>query len=166
MPVRRFVHGFALTTVRYSQTAARVALRSPRAALATDGWGGGAAAQALHFKTLAYTPSAAHGGLGMDTVERVAAWRGQQQQRDDEEGGGGGGDGRCDAPTQLLTLRVSANYFAGDTGCKDWEAGYFMAELALSWPKLFAVRLRRPVRAGCVVMGPRCPPQPAVGGRA
>jgi predicted nicotinamide N-methyase len=99
-----------------------------------------AGAQELHFKTLAYTPAAALGHL--DTVERVATWR-------ERPGGGSDGDGdgdgdgareRLDACTRLITLRVSSNYFAGDTGCRDWDAGTYLAELALSWPRLFAGR--------------------------
>jgi hypothetical protein len=128
-----------------------------------------AGAQDLHFKTLAYTPAPALGNL--DTVERVATWR--QRRRRPGEGSDIDGDsdgdsdddgarGRPDARNRLLTLRVSSNYFAGDTGCRDWDAGTFLAELALSWPRLFSGRrvleLGTGVGLGAVCMLRHCAP--------
>lgn len=37
----------------------------------------------------------------------------------------------------LITLHLSQNLIAGNTGCYDWEAGYLLTEFVLSHPHLF-----------------------------
>lgn len=52
----------------------------------------------------------------------------------DSSSGTGGGSGACG----VMALRVSRNLFEGGTGCHEWEAGFFLAEVVLSHPALFA----------------------------
>lgn len=42
----------------------------------------------------------------------------------------------CDTDCGMLSLRVSVNMLEGGTGCSEWEAGLFLAEVLLSNPHL------------------------------
>eukprot|EP00242_Pyramimonas_sp_CCMP2087_P016049 CAMPEP_0198222214 /NCGR_PEP_ID=MMETSP1445-20131203/87095_1 /TAXON_ID=36898 /ORGANISM="Pyramimonas sp., Strain CCMP2087" /LENGTH=398 /DNA_ID=CAMNT_0043900641 /DNA_START=148 /DNA_END=1341 /DNA_ORIENTATION=+ len=44
------------------------------------------------------------------------------------------------ADSATISMRTSPNFFSGGTGCHEWDAGFFLGEIALSWPGLFGGR--------------------------
>ena len=73
-------------------------------------------------------------------------------------------DGRAGgaaAARVLLHLRVSNNMLEGSTGCAQWSAGFFLAELMLARPELFAGRRVVELGAGAGAAGIVCARAPA-----
>lgn len=62
----------------------------------------------------------------------------QQQQAAAELGSGwGAGSSLGSGGNGVIALRVSNNLFEGGTGCHEWEAGFYLAEVVLSSPGCF-----------------------------
>jgi predicted nicotinamide N-methyase len=53
----------------------------------------------------------------------------------------------------LLALHVSNDMLAGETGCWDWEAGFFLSEFIFNHPRLFSGRRILELGSGCGMAG-------------
>ena len=59
------------------------------------------------------------------------------------------GDERCG----LLALHTSNNMLAGETGCWDWEAGFFLSEFIFNHPQIFKNKRILELGSGCGMAG-------------
>lgn len=62
--------------------------------------------------------------------------------------GSGGNTGRISHDSRI-TLRLSVDMLAGDTGCHEWEAGFLLSEVLLNNPSLIQGRLRLNLQGAC-----------------
>ena len=109
------------------------------------------------YKTLAYTPlKDTDTQMSLDTPEKLISAR----QLSRSEGFPSittppDSNSYNPDPTDslLITLRLSPNCFAGGTGCHDWDAGVFLAELVVSYPGLFRGKRVMELGAGSGLAG-------------
>ena len=71
-------------------------------------------------------------------VEMVDEEQEEEEQEDPLRGAG------------TVTIHTSLNLFEGGTGCHEWSAGFYLAELAMAQPRLFAGRAVVELGAGVV----------------
>ncbi|GAB4822387.1 hypothetical protein N2152v2_009433 [Parachlorella kessleri] len=69
------------------------------------------------------------------------------------EGSCAGSEGFALPTCGLMALRVSHNLFEGGTGCHEWEAGFFLAEVVLSQADYFTGRACLELGSGCGMVG-------------
>ena len=58
-------------------------------------------------------------------------------------------DGDVLANRRTVSFRMHRNMFEGGTGCHEWHAGFYLAELAATHPKIFDGRTVLELGAGC-----------------
>jgi predicted nicotinamide N-methyase len=58
-------------------------------------------------------------------------------------------DGDVLANRRTVSFRMHRNLFEGGTGCHEWHAGFYLAELAATHPKIFDGRTVLELGAGC-----------------